>query len=103
MFFLLSEKRIPGGTPLGKVIGRGGMESNVAAATVPPVATATGVASLIASKTSATVSAKGSASRTSATGSAKGSQTVREQQAFFVKINHRFFISFLNKRILPLF
>ena len=54
---MLSEKRIPGGTPLGKVIGRGGMESNVAAATVPPVATATGVASLIASKTSATVSA----------------------------------------------
>ncbi len=36
------------------------MESNVAAATVPPVATTAGTASIIASKTSATVSAKGS-------------------------------------------
>ena len=52
------KKKIPGGTPLGKVIGRGGMESNVAAATVPPVATAAGTASIIASKTSAMVSAK---------------------------------------------
>ena len=51
---------IPGGTPLAKVIGRGGMEIKVAAATVPPVATAAGAASIIASKTSATVSAKGS-------------------------------------------
>ena len=51
---------MPGGTPLAKVNGRGGLAITAAAATVPPVATATGAASMIASKTSAMVSAKGS-------------------------------------------
>ena len=59
-----------------------------AAATVPPVATAAGAASMIASKTSATVSAKGSASKTSATVSAKGSLLYfgGSQVIFWVKI-----------------
>ena len=56
------KEKIPGGTPLAKVIGREGMANIAAAATEPPAAATAGVASPMASKTSATVSAKVSSS-----------------------------------------
>ena len=52
------KEKIPGGTPLAKVIGREGMANIAAAATEPPAAATAGVASPIASKTSATILAK---------------------------------------------
>ena len=56
------KEKIPGGTPLAKVIGRGGIANIVAAATEPPAAATAGAASSIDSKISATVSAKMSSS-----------------------------------------
>ena len=54
--------KIPGGTPLAKVIGKEGIANIVATATEPPAAATAGAASSIASKISAMVSAKVSVS-----------------------------------------
>ena len=54
--------KIPGGTPLAKVIGKEGIANIAATATEPPAAATAGTASSIASKTSAKVSAKVSVS-----------------------------------------
>ena len=51
-------EKIPGGTPLAKVIGKEGIANIAAAATEPPAAATAGAASSIASKISAKVSAK---------------------------------------------
>ena len=56
------KEKIPGGTPLAKVIGKEGIANIAATATEPPAAATTGAASSIASKTSARVSAKVSVS-----------------------------------------
>ena len=56
------KEKIPGGTPLAKVIGRGGIANIAATATEPPAAATAGAASSIDSKISATVSAKMSSS-----------------------------------------